>query len=97
MNMLTKIERWQSILITYNTNQRKKTKRLTDIHKRHLISKDMTEDSVEQIKDGISSFGDDKYKVIIENEICQRLVASDTMTATYVCTPTLVHVKTILP
>ena len=40
----------------------------------HLMNKDMTEDSIEQVEDKIwhmtsSSHGDDKYRVPIENEV----------------------------
>ena len=64
----------QNIWTVYTTNQRENDKRLIDIHKRHLTSKVMIEDSIEQVKNRIwdvtSSCGDDKYRVTIENKVC---------------------------
>ena len=74
INTLMKITRDKAFERLIKLTKGKKTKRLIDIHKRHLTSKDMTIDSVEQVKDGVwdvtSSCGNDKYRVTIENEVC---------------------------
>ena len=73
INTLMKITRDKAFERLIKLTKGKKTERLIDIHKRHLTSKDMTVDSVEQVEDGVwdvtSSHGNDKYKVTMENEV----------------------------
>ena len=53
INTLMKITRDKAFERLIKLTKGKKTKRLIDIHKRHLTSKDMTVDSVEQVEHGV--------------------------------------------
>ena len=73
INTLMKITRDKAFKRLIKLTKGKKTKRLIDIHKRHLTSKDMIVDSIEQVEHGVwdvtSSHGNDKYRVTMENEV----------------------------
>ena len=66
INTLMKLRGTKQFKQLIKLTKGKKTKKLIDIHKRHLTSKDLTIDSVQQVKDGVwdvtSSRGNDKYK-----------------------------------